>query len=427
MPSSGAAGRATRPLGRLVLGSVLVLTGIWLGVERSAISFVGTQSACQRSSRVALNAVDPKLKNRIKAVKKTAKITDAMRLVAAAKVRKAQEGVKKARPFGDELQGMIKGLVKKLKGSGLENDLPMLKVPEQVKNVAVVIVGSNKGLCGGYNSQVVKRARARVLDLNAQGIVPKLIVVGKKAQQSVRGKFRTTTAEFETVEELEAPPKEPTAEEASKLSEKISSIFLSGEVDKVEIVYAKFLNLVTNEPSVRTILPLSPTGMEDEEDVAFKLTSEDGNFKVKTEKKEKVKAKDIEPDVLFDQPPEVILNSMLPLYLNSLIFSVLYEALASELGSKMTAMKAATDNAEELGKKLTTIYNKKRQAQITAEILEITSGAMATESTQDETELPMGVPGQDDDSAETVFPDLMREIEKGDLPDKRVPSMLSQS
>merc|ERR1712050_582340 len=120
----------------------------------------------------------------------------------------------------------------------------------------------------------------------------------------------------------------------------------------------------SSEPTPRTILPLSATGIEDPQDETFKMTSEDGKLKVEKEKVKATKAKDIEPDVIFDQPPETILNSMLPLYLNSQLLSILFDASASELSSRMTAMKAATDNANELVGALTTIFNKKRQAYI---------------------------------------------------------------
>merc|ERR1711972_87316 len=142
--------------------------------------------------------------------------------------------------------------------------------------------------------------------------------------------------------------------------------FLGGEVDKIEIIYNRFINLLFSEP-VKTLLPLSPVGIEDPEDETFKMTSEDGALKVEKEKAKKVKAKDIESDVIFDQPPGVILNSMLPLYLNSLLISLLYDAQASELAARMNAMKAATDNAEELARVLTLNMNKERQAAITEE------------------------------------------------------------
>merc|ERR1712107_802262 len=208
-------------------------------------------------------------------------------------------------------------------------------------------------------------------------------------------------------------PDSITAKESSEVSEAIRNIFLSGEVDKVEVIYGKFYNLLKNEPTVRSMLPLSPTGIEDPDDETFAMTSEDGQLKVEKEKVGKVKAKEIEPDVIFDQPPATILNSMLPLYLNSQLLSILFDAQASELASRMTAMKVATDNAADLAKKLTTVMNKKRQAAITQELLEICAGGMATEGTETKAGPALGVI----DNEESVLTDFMSELESGSVPD----------
>merc|ERR1712045_393346 len=166
-----------------------------------------------------------------------------------------------------------------------------------------------------------------------------------------------------------------------------------------------------SEPTPRTILPLSATGIEDPEDETFKLTSEDGKLKVEKEKVKATKAKNIEPDVIFDQPPETILNSMLPLYLNSQILCILFECAASELAARMTAMKAATDNADELVKTLTSVFNKKRQAAITQEISEISAGALALEDAS----RPEGPALSIVDNDESVAADFEKELEDGDL------------
>merc|ERR1712066_100478 len=337
-----------------------------------------------------------------------------MGLVAAAKVRRAQDGVEKSRPFSDELQGMIKGLVKKLKGSGLEQELPMLRVPEKVTSVGILLVTSNRGLCGAYNTFVMKKALARVKELNSQGITPKILAVGKKAVSQMNTRFATAGVQYNYTGQFFGMPESPTAKESSEISESLRNIFLSGEVDKVEIIYGKFFNLLKNEPTVRSVLPLSPTGIEDPDDETFTMTSEDGQLKVEKEKAGKVKAKEIEPDVIFDQPPATILNSMLPLYLNSQILSILFDAQASELSSRMTAMKAATDNANDLAAKLTTLMNKKRQAAITNELCEISAGAMATETAENKALGPaLGV----FDNEDTVEDDFMKELEDGSIPD----------
>merc|ERR1719253_1312375 len=201
------------------------------------------------------------MKERITSVKKTGKLTDAMRMVAAAKVRRAQAGVEKARPFSEELSSMIKGLVKKLKNSGLEAELPMLRVPEKVNDVGIVIITSNKGLCGGYNSFVLKKARARIMDLNDQGIVPKVIIVGKKGITGLNTKLAEVKLNYTGT--FINMPDEITSAAIAEVGDELRNLFLSGEVDKVEVIYAKFVNLLQNDPMVRTVLPLSPTGIED--------------------------------------------------------------------------------------------------------------------------------------------------------------------
>jgi len=397
---------------RPAFGAMLVI-GIVLAISAKCLNFVGlTSQRSQRVSKVPCGPVDKAMKERIASVQKTGKLTDAMRLVAAAKVRRAQDGVKKARPFSDELTGMIKGLVKKLKGSGLEAELPMLRVPEKVKQVGILIVTADRGLCGAYNTFVLKRSVARIEELNAQGITPKLILVGKKALGALKN--RLAKVEVNYTEKFFRMPDTITATNAGEIGQEVSSLFLSGEVDKVEVIYGKFINLLKSDPTVRSLLPLTPTGIEDPEDETFKLSSEEGKFKVEKEKVRASKAKEIEPDVIFDQPPEVILNSMLPLYLNSQILSLLYDAQASELSSRMTAMKAATDNAADLEKRLTIVYNKKRQAAITQEICEISAGAMAMESKEDKTGGNLGV----FDNEDTVGVDFLQELEDGSLPDE---------
>jgi len=289
----------------------------------------------------------------------------------------------------------------------------MLRVPEKVTNVGILLITSNRGLCGAYNTFVMKRGLARVQELNSQGITPKIIAVGKKAVMQMRTRWTSAGAEFNYTGQFFGFPDRITAKESSEIADSVRNLFLSGEVDKVEAIYGKFINLITSEPNVRSLLPLTPTGVEDPNDETFKVTSEEGKLKVEREKVKASKAKDIENDVIFDQAPETILNSMLPLYLNSQLISMLFDAQASELGSRMTAMKAATDNADELVGKLTTLFNKKRQAAITQELLEICSGAMSLEGKVEKGGPALGV----FDNEENVGDELMQEIESGSLPD----------
>merc|ERR1712217_607680 len=238
------------------------------------------------------------------------------------------------------------------------------------------------------------------------------IIVGKKGVAGLATRLKGV--EFNYTGESFLMPDSITAKVSNDISEVLRSYFLSGEVDKIELIYNRFINLLTYEPAVKTLLPLSPVGIEGPEDETFKMTSEDGALKVEKEKAKKVKAKDIEADVIFDQPPAAILNSMLPLYLNSLLISLLYDAQASELASRMTAMKAATDNAEELARTLTLSMNKERQAAITSEITEISAGAAAVDEVGDKTLGPqLGV----FDNEDSVEEDFLKEIEDGSVPE----------
>jgi len=405
--------RRRASFGAMLVGAVMLALGArQFHRAQTHEAFVGgTSASSPRTSRMQRYGIDKAMKDRIGSVKKTGKLTDAMRLVAAAKVRRAQDGVTKSRPFSNELQAMIKGLVKKLKGSGLEQELPMLRVPEKVNNVGILMVNSNRGLCGAYNSFVQKKTRSRIEELNAQGIVPKLFLVGKKAQIALNAKLSLVKLNYTEV--FFPMPDLITSKVAAEIGDQLRSWFLSGEVDKIEVVYAKFKNMLINVPTIKTLLPLSPTGIENSEDETFTLTSEDGKLGVKKEKEKSSKAKNIENDVIFDQPPATILNSMLPLYLNSQLFSALYDAQASELSSRMNAMKAATDNAADLVKTLTSIFNKKRQAAITAEISEISAGVAALEGGDKSFGPRLGVT----DNEGTVLDELMTEIETGSIPD----------
>merc|ERR1712039_1062481 len=188
-----------------------------------------------------------------------------------------------------------------------------------------------------------------------------------------------------------------TAKIANEISETLCNYFLSGEVDKIEIVYSRFINLLASEPAVKTLLPLSPLGIEDPDDEAFKLMTEDGKLKVEKEKVKKAKVKEIENDVIFDQPPATIINNMLPLYLNSLLISLLYDAQASELAASLTLK-----------------MNKERQAGIIAEITEISSGAAAVDEAGDKS---FGAALGAFDNEDTVEEDFMKEIESGSIPD----------
>lgn len=307
------------------------------------------------------------IRDRIQSVKNTRKITEAMRLVAAAKVRRAQEQVIATRPFADRLAQVLYGLQSRLKFE--DADLPLMR-QRQVQTVGILVISGDRGLCGGYNTNVIRRAENRAKELTGEGIAYKYILVGRKANQYFKRREQPIDAAFTGMEQI------PTADEASRIADELLSLFLSEEVDRVELVYTRFVSLVSSKPVVQTLLPLDLQGLEPADDEIFRLTTRGGVFEVERERIESPLSS-LPQDMLFEQDPVQILEALLPLYLNNQILRALQESAASELAARMTAMNNATDNAKELAKSLTLSYNKARQAAITQEILEVVSGANA--------------------------------------------------
>jgi F-type H+-transporting ATPase subunit gamma len=308
------------------------------------------------------------IRDRIQSVKNTKKITEAMRLVASAKVRRAQEQVIATRPFADRLAQVLYGLQARMQFEDV--DLPLLKSRE-VQTVGLLVISGDRGLCGGYNSNIIKRAEARARELQAEGLNYRFVLVGRKALQYFQRRNQPIDASFSGLEQI------PTAAEAAKISDEVLSLFLSETVDRVELIYTKFVSLVSSRPVIQTLLPLDPQGLETPDDEIFRLTTRGGEFTVEREKVAVPDARSFPQDMIFEQDPVQILNALLPLYLNNQLLRALQESAASELAARMTAMNNASDNASELMKTLTLTYNKARQAAITQEILEVVAGANA--------------------------------------------------
>jgi F-type H+-transporting ATPase subunit gamma len=307
------------------------------------------------------------IRDRIKSVKNTKKITEAMRLVAAAKVRRAQEQVIATRPFADALAQVLYGLQTRLRFE--EANLPLLKQRE-VRSVGILVISGDRGLCGAYNSNVIRRAENRAKELKAEGKDYKFILVGRKATQYFQRREQPIDATYTGLEQI------PTAGEASKIADELLSLFLSETVDRVELVYTKFVSLISSRPVIQTLLPLDPQGLEAGDDEIFRLTTRGGNFQVERQKVTST-VRSFPQDMLFEQNPVQILDALLPLYLNNQLLRALQESAASELAARMTAMNNASENASELIGKLTLTYNKARQAAITQELLEVVAGAEA--------------------------------------------------
>ena len=308
------------------------------------------------------------IRDRIVSVKNTRKITEAMRLVAAAKVRRAQDQVLKSRPFADKLARVLQNIQTRMQFES--SDSPLLS-KRNVKTISLVCITADRGLCGGYNTNIIKKVETRYSELVNQGFSTNLILVGKKAIgyfQNRKDKYviKSTFKELEQV---------PTSKDSEGITSEVLAEFLSQSSDRVEIIYTKFITLVSCAPVVQTLLPLDPQGIAEENDEIFRLTTKNSQLRVEKSSIEKSDGDKLPSDMVFEQSPDQLLDSLLPLYLQNQILRALQESAASELACRMTAMNNASDNAKELANNLNLTYNKARQAAITQEILEVVGGS----------------------------------------------------
>ena len=308
------------------------------------------------------------IRDRIVSVKNTRKITEAMRLVAAAKVRRAQDQVLKSRPFADKLARVLQNIQTRMQFES--SDSPLLS-NRNIKTISLVCITADRGLCGGYNTNVIKKVETRYSELVNKGFSTNLILVGKKAIgyfQNRKDKYviKSTFKELEQV---------PTSKDSEGITSEVLAEFLSESSDRVEIIYTKFITLVSCAPVVQTLLPLDPQGIAEENDEIFRLTTKNSQLRVEKSNMAKPESDKLSSDMVFEQSPDQLLDSLLPLYLQNQILRALQESAASELACRMTAMNNASDNAKELANNLNLTYNKARQAAITQEILEVVGGS----------------------------------------------------
>ncbi|CAM6105822.1 unnamed protein product [Calypogeia fissa] len=317
------------------------------------------------------------LRDRIATVKNTQKITDAMKLVAAAKVRRAQEAVVNGRPFSENLVKVLFNVNSQLQTEDI--DIPLTQI-RPVKKVGLVVCTGDRGLCGGFNNMVLKKAEARMAELRALGVEYTVVSIGKKGNSYFKRRPYIPTDRFYDAGNA------PTTKEAQAIADELFALFVSEDVDKVELLYTKFLSLIKSDPIIHTLLPLSPQGevcdvngqcVDAAEDELFRLSTKEGKFTVERETF-RSETPEFTGVLQFEQEPIQILDALLPLYLNSQILRALQESLASELAARMNAMNNASENASELKKNLSVVYNRRRQAKITGEILEIVAGANAS-------------------------------------------------
>ena len=294
------------------------------------------------------------IKNRIMSVQNTKKITKAMKMVAAAKVRKAESTVKAGRPFSDELLHLFRKMmatVDEYTAAGLKVEKGLDNYPEllsrrDVKTEGILVITSNKGLAGAYNANIVKAALNRIKENTEKGINTVIYPVGQKAISL----FKHKPGNFELREGYVSVANEPTAMGSNVIAEDIAEDYVSGKIDKIEIITTHFNNMMSYNIVNWTVLP------------------------VKVEKAEK---HELDPVMEFEPNVHAVLQQIVPMYITNSIYQALLEANASELASRMTAMSAASNNAEEMINNLTIDYNKARQWAITQELVEIVSGASA--------------------------------------------------
>ncbi|SHG92961.1 ATP synthase F1 subcomplex gamma subunit [Thermosyntropha lipolytica DSM 11003] len=279
-------------------------------------------------------------KRRIRSVKNTQQITKAMKMVAAAKLRRAQEKAEASRPYTETLRDTLARLV----AVTADINHPLLTKREEVKKVGYVVVAADRGLCGAYNTNIIKAANAAMAE-DERDVEAKIIAVGRKVRDFYR-KRGGLIAEYVNLGD------NINYADAREIAQYVMKAYEDGELDEVYVVYGHFVNALRQVPTVEKILPIEPPAAEGETEEAF-------------------------VDYIYEPDAVSIIYNILPRYVGTQIYHAMLESKASEHGARMTAMSNATDNAAEIIENLTLEMNKARQAAITKEILDIVGGAEA--------------------------------------------------
>ncbi len=282
------------------------------------------------------------LKNRIKSVKSTQKITKAMKMVAAAKLRRAREQAEESRPYAEAMNSVLQALASSV---ATRQDVPKMLTGTGSSNTQLIVVAtSDRGLCGGFNSSIVRAVRRKVRELQSQGITVKLLCVGRKGYEQLQGEFRSII-----VGRSELNKKKLSHKDAEVISQDLINRFDAGEFDIAHVVYNHFKSAISQVVTFHQLIPIALPEVTQSEAADYEF----------------------EPD------EAEILDDLLPRNLSAQIYGALLENAASEQGARMTAMDNATRNAGEMIKGLSLKYNRTRQAAITKELIEIISGAEA--------------------------------------------------
>ncbi|APO69497.1 ATP synthase subunit gamma [Rhizobium gallicum] len=287
------------------------------------------------------------LKNRIASVKATQKITKAMKMVAAAKLRRAQEAAEAARPYSERMAAVLSNISKAMTDA---DSAPVLMTGTGKAQVHLLVVcTAERGLCGGFNSQIARFARDHTRRLISEGKTVKIFTVGKKGYDVLRREFASLIVERKELRDV----KRIGFENADQIGRRVIEMFEAGEFDVCTLFYSEFKSVISQVPTAQQLIPASAPEAVAEDVVHAGAVYE------------------YEPD------PASILNDLIPRNISVQIFRALLENVAGEMGAKMSAMDSATRNAGEMINKLSLSYNRQRQAQITKELIEIISGAEA--------------------------------------------------
>jgi F-type H+-transporting ATPase subunit gamma len=292
------------------------------------------------------------IRKRITTVKSTQKITRAMKMVAGARLHRAQARISSMRPYARQASKVLNDVVRALGPVGMEVEHPLLaRRPE--KQVLIVVISSDRGLCGAFNTNINKTAEAFWKSRVAEGVGVKVATVGRRARDYFRRRQAPMLESFEGVWDNLGMG------EARRIARTILAPFLRGEVDAIYLVYTEFKSAMTQQVNTARLLPLQEAPVESNDDQA-------GDEPL--------------PEYIFEPNQGSIFERLVPIYIEITLLRALYDSVASELGARMTAMDSATKNAKEMISKLTLAYNRQRQAVITTELIEIIAGSEALQS-----------------------------------------------
>jgi F-type H+-transporting ATPase subunit gamma len=291
------------------------------------------------------------LKRRIRSVRNTRKITKAMELVAGARLRRAEARIQAMRPYADRMRELMIGTAR---AAGPTARLPLLEERADIRAVAILAVTGDRGLAGPFNSQILRRAFALERELRSGGQETAWLVAGKK------GRSTLTFRRYELAGAWIGFTDRPAYSDAGAIAHRVIELFTEGGVDRVVLVYNRYISPLNQQVETLDLLPVPRTALEEEEEkTPYEIA--------------------LEGDFIYEPEPEEILARLLPAYVETTVYRALLESAASELGARMTAMRNASKNANELIDRLTLDMNRARQAEITQEILEVVAGADALE------------------------------------------------